>query len=161
MNIARFFRKLKLPNNRRGCRFQAGLHHHKPKIGPYQERIAQIIEEDKGYRKKQRRTAKRIYNRIKEMGYQGGYTQVKVAVREIKRIKWEVFMALIHRASSCTVSTGSHPASLSVSFVTVFSVGGVSAIPEASVRNHESVRNTVGQTAHRLLVPRWMGCHRP
>jgi hypothetical protein len=113
------------------------------------------------YPKKQRHTAKRIYDRIKEMGYQGGYTQVKVAVREIKRINREVFMPLIHRASSSTVSTGSHPASLSVSFVTVFSVSGVSAIPEASVRNHESARNTVGQTAHMLLVPRWMGCHRP
>ena len=42
----------------------------KPKIGPYQERIAQIIEEDKGYPKKQCHTAKRIYERIKEMGYQ-------------------------------------------------------------------------------------------
>jgi hypothetical protein len=73
----------------------------------------------------------------------------------------KVFMPSIHRASSSTVSTGSHPASLSVSFVTVFSLGGVSTIPEASVRNHESARNTVGQTAHMLLVPRWMGCHRP
>ena len=36
----------------------------KPKIGPYQERIAQIIEEDKDYPKKQRHTAKRIYDRI-------------------------------------------------------------------------------------------------
>ena len=43
----------------------------KPKIGPYQERIAQIIEEDKGYPIKQCHTAKRIYDRIKEMGYQG------------------------------------------------------------------------------------------
>ena len=36
----------------------------KPKIGPYQERIAQIIEEDKGYPKKQCHTSKRIYDRI-------------------------------------------------------------------------------------------------
>ena len=43
----------------------------KPKIGPYQERIAQIIKEDKGYPKKQRHTAKRIYDRIKEMGLSG------------------------------------------------------------------------------------------
>ena len=74
----------------------------KPKIGPYQERIAQIIEQDKGYPKKQRHTAKRIYDRIKEMGYQGGYTQVKVAVCEIKRIRREVFMPLIHRPGKIT-----------------------------------------------------------
>jgi len=48
----------------------------KPRIGPYLERIAQIIEEDKALPKKQRHTAKRIYERIREMGYEGGYTQV-------------------------------------------------------------------------------------
>ena len=37
----------------------------KPKIGPYLERIAQIIEEDKAFPKKQRHTAKRIYERIR------------------------------------------------------------------------------------------------
>ena len=46
----------------------------KPKIGPYLERIAQIIDEDKYYPKKQRHTAKRIFERITEMGYAGGYT---------------------------------------------------------------------------------------
>ena len=59
----------------------------KPKIGSYLERIAQIIEEDKALPKKQRHTANRIYHRIKEMGYEGKYTQVKEAVREIKRLK--------------------------------------------------------------------------
>jgi transposase len=59
----------------------------KPKIGPYLEQIAQIIEEDKVLPKKQRHTAKRIYNRIREMGYEGGYTQVKEAVRELLRVK--------------------------------------------------------------------------
>ncbi len=40
----------------------------KPKIGPYLERIAQIIEEDKVLPKKQPHTAKRIYERLREMG---------------------------------------------------------------------------------------------
>ena len=39
----------------------------KPKMGPYLERIAQIIEEDKALPKKQRHTAKRIYERLREM----------------------------------------------------------------------------------------------
>ena len=78
----------------------------KPKIGPYLERIAQIIEEDKELPKKQRHTAKRIYERIKEMGYEGKYTQVKEAVREIKRVKQEVFMPLIHRPGEAQVDFG-------------------------------------------------------
>jgi transposase len=78
----------------------------KPKIGPYLEQIEQIIAEDKHSPKKQRHTAKRIYHRIKEMGYQGKYTQVKEAVREIKRVKREVFMPLIHRPGEAQVDFG-------------------------------------------------------
>ena len=78
----------------------------KPKIGPYLERIAQIIQSDKDLPKKQRHTAKRIYERIKEMGYQGKYTQVKEAVRQIKRLKQEVYMPLIHRPGEAQVDFG-------------------------------------------------------
>jgi transposase len=78
----------------------------KPKIGPYLERIAQIIEEDKALPKKQRHTAKRIYERIQEMGYGGRYTQVREAVRELKRVKQEVFMPLIHRPGEAQVDFG-------------------------------------------------------
>jgi transposase len=79
---------------------------HKPKVGPYLERIAQIIEEDSALPKKQRHTAKRIYERIKQMGYQGKYTQVREAVREIKRVTQEVFMPLIHRPGEAQVDFG-------------------------------------------------------
>jgi transposase len=78
----------------------------KPRIGPYLERIAQIIEEDKALPKKQRHTAKRIYERIREMGYEGGYTQVKEAGRELYRVKQEVFMPLIHRLGEAQVDFG-------------------------------------------------------
>ncbi len=78
----------------------------KPRIGPYLERIAQIIEEDKALPKKQRHTAKRIYDRIREMGYKGKYTQVKEAVREFLRVKQEVFMPLIHRPGEAQVDFG-------------------------------------------------------
>jgi len=78
----------------------------KPKIGPYLERIAQILEEDKSLPKKQRHTAKRIYGRIREMGYGGKYTQVKDAVRELVRLKQEVFMPLIHRPGEAQVDFG-------------------------------------------------------
>jgi hypothetical protein len=38
-------------------------------MGPYLEQIAQIIEENRALPKKQRHTAKRIYERIQAMGY--------------------------------------------------------------------------------------------
>jgi transposase len=69
----------------------------KPKLGPYLGRIRQIIEEDKALPKKQRHTAKRIFERIREEGYTGGYTQVKEVVREIRRRSQEVFVPLLHR----------------------------------------------------------------
>jgi transposase len=78
----------------------------RPKIGPYLEQIAQIIEEDKALPKKQRHTAKRIYERIKEMGYEGKYTQVKEAVREIRRLRREVFVPLIHHPGEAQVDFG-------------------------------------------------------
>ena len=78
----------------------------KPKIGPYLDQIAQIIESDKSFPKKQRHTAKRIYERIRELGYQGKYTQVREAVCEIRRVNREVFMPLIHRPGEAQVDFG-------------------------------------------------------
>ncbi len=78
----------------------------KPKIGAYLDRIAQIIEADKDVSRKQRHTAKRIYERIREEGYKGRYTQVKEAVRNIKRTKREVFFPLIHRRGEAQVDLG-------------------------------------------------------
>jgi transposase len=78
----------------------------RPKIGPYLEHIAQIIEDDKALPKKQRHTAKRIYERVKEMGYEGKYTRVKEAVREIKRLRQEVYMPLTHDAGEAQVDFG-------------------------------------------------------
>ena len=78
----------------------------KPKIGAYLERIAQIIEEDKAFPKTQRHTTKRIYERIREMGYGGKYTWVKEAVRGSLRVKQEVFIPLIHRVGQAQVDFG-------------------------------------------------------
>jgi transposase len=78
----------------------------KPKLGPYLEVIAQIIKDDKSVPKKQRHTATRIYHCRKEMGYTGKYTQVKEAVREIKRVRQEVYMPLVHRPGEAQVDFG-------------------------------------------------------
>ncbi len=85
----------------------------KPKIGPFLDRIADILESDKQLPRKQRHTAKRIYERIKEDGYQGGYTQVKEAVGRIKAQSREVFMPLIHRQAEAQVDFGEALANVS------------------------------------------------
>ena len=78
----------------------------KPKIGPFLDRIRQILEDDRRVPKKQRHTAKRIFERIQQEGYTGGYTQVKEAVREIKQKGQEVFVPLIHRPGEAQVDFG-------------------------------------------------------
>ena len=86
--------------------YRMGRARPKPKLGPYLDLIAQIIKDDKSVPKKQRHTATRIYHRIKEMGYEGKYTKVKDAVREIKKVSREVFMPLIHRPGEAQVDFG-------------------------------------------------------
>jgi transposase len=78
----------------------------KPKIGPYLERIRQILEQDKQIHRKQRHTAKRIWQRLQEEGFTGGYTIVKDAVRQIKRTGKEVFMPLKHPPGEAQVDFG-------------------------------------------------------
>ena len=78
----------------------------KPKIGPFLERITEIINTDKSLPRKQRHSAKRIFERIRQEGYQGGYSQVKEAVRQIRRVKREVFMPLIHQPGQAQVDFG-------------------------------------------------------
>ena len=68
----------------------------KPKIDPYLDRIREILEQDKHADKKQRHTAKKIWERLQQEGFTGGYTIVKDVVRELKRTSQEVFMPLKH-----------------------------------------------------------------
>lgn len=79
----------------------------KPKIGPYLERIKQILQADKQLPRKQRHTAKRIWQRLRKEGFDGGYTIVKDAVRELKARSKEVFMPLVHRPGEAQVDFGS------------------------------------------------------
>ncbi len=55
----------------------------RPKLDPYRGVIDRILDEDRGLPKKQRHTAKRIYERLRaEHGFDGRYTIVKDYVRE-------------------------------------------------------------------------------
>jgi transposase len=79
----------------------------RPKIGPFEARIAQILESDKSVPKKQHHTAKRIFDRLRdEEGYDGGYTAVKDAVRDIRKRGREVFVPLTHRPGEAQVDFG-------------------------------------------------------
>ena len=69
----------------------------RPKLEPYIGVIDRILEEDKGAPKKQRHTAKRIFERLRaEHGFRGGYTIVKDYVRERRRRLREMYVPLSH-----------------------------------------------------------------
>ena len=69
----------------------------RPKIGPYTGVIDRILEDDLGLPRKQRHTAKRIYDRLRdEYGFDGRYTIVKDYVRERRLRTREMFVPLSH-----------------------------------------------------------------
>jgi len=79
----------------------------KPKLEPYLPIIHEILEADKRAPKKQRHTATRIFQRLKdERGYDGGYTSVRRAVQEWRRSTQEVFLPLSHPAGQAQVDFG-------------------------------------------------------
>lgn len=69
----------------------------RPKLGAWIGTIDQILEDDKAEGKKQRHTAKRIFERLRdEHSYLGGYTIVKDYVRLRKLSQREMFVPLEH-----------------------------------------------------------------
>jgi len=69
----------------------------RPKLGPWLGVIDQILIDDHSQPKKQRHTAKRIWERLKaEHGFAGGYTIVKDYVRQARLRQKEVFVPLVH-----------------------------------------------------------------
>lgn len=69
----------------------------KTKIGPFLGVIEEILKTDRDAPPKQRHTAKRIFERLRdEYGYAGGITQVKEAVARHVRHGAEVFMPISH-----------------------------------------------------------------
>ena len=69
----------------------------KPKLGPYLGLVDAILAADVDAPVKQRHSAKRIWERLRdEYGYAGGYDRVKEAVRERRRRLKEAFVPLAH-----------------------------------------------------------------
>src|ERR1017187_10183322 len=78
----------------------------KQKLGAFLERIKQILKEDQAMPRKQRHTAKRIWERLREDGFTGGYTVVKDSVRELTQRNQEVFVPLQHLPGEAQVDFG-------------------------------------------------------
>ena len=69
----------------------------RPKLEPFTGVIDRILESDLGVPRKQRHTAQRIFQRLRdEYGFDGGYTIVKDYVREHRRQAREMFVPLSH-----------------------------------------------------------------
>lgn len=69
----------------------------RPKLDGFTEIIEQGLRDDLGQRAKQRHTAKRVFERLRdEHGFAGGYTIVKDYVREHRRRGREMFVPLHH-----------------------------------------------------------------
>ena len=69
----------------------------RPKLGPLLGVIDAILTEDKARPAKQRHTAKRIFERLKEEhGFTGGYSTVKNYVRGEQLRSREMFVPLVH-----------------------------------------------------------------
>jgi len=68
----------------------------KPRLGPYTERIEELVASDESAPPKQRHTAKRIFERLRdEFGYEGGESQVRAYVAEVKARPKEAFVPLV------------------------------------------------------------------
>jgi len=79
----------------------------RPKLGPWLGIIDQILEDDKTQPKKQRHTAKRVWDRLKaEHGFRGGYTVVKDYVLGARLQRKEVFVPLVHPPGDAQVDFG-------------------------------------------------------
>jgi transposase len=69
----------------------------RPKLDGFIEIIDQWLRDDIGQHRKQRHTAKRVFDRLRdEHGFTGGYTIVKDYVRDHQRRRQEMFVPLHH-----------------------------------------------------------------
>ncbi len=79
----------------------------RPKLDAFTGVIDGILAADRGAPRKQRHTAKRIFERLRdEHGFAGGYTIVKDYVRERRLRSREVFVPLAHDPGHAQVDFG-------------------------------------------------------
>ena len=79
----------------------------RPKLDPWVGVIDAILEEDRERPRKQRHTAKRIHQRLRdEQGFGGGYTIVKDYVRLRRLRQREMFVPLMHPPGDAQADPG-------------------------------------------------------
>lgn len=77
------------------------------KLDRFRPALTAMLDADRQSHRKQRHTAWRIFERLRdEHGYDGGYTLVKDAVRELKLSRKEVFLPLRHDPGEAQVDFG-------------------------------------------------------
>jgi transposase len=87
--------------------YQRSVEPRRPKLDGFTGVIDQILETDGGSPRKQRHTAKRIYERLRdEYGFAGGYTIVKDYVRSQRLSQREVFVPLVHEPGHAQADFG-------------------------------------------------------
>jgi transposase len=87
--------------------FQAAAPRAKPKLGPFLPIIHQILDADRTAPRKQRHTAERIFQRLRdEHGYAGCASIVRAAVAEWRQGRAEVFVPLAHPPGEAQVDFG-------------------------------------------------------
>ena len=87
--------------------YQQSVVRPRPKLDPFTAIIDQILQDDVDRPKKQRHTAKRIFERLRdEHGFTGGYTIVADYVREQHQRSQEVFVPLEHPPGHAQVDFG-------------------------------------------------------
>jgi transposase len=92
----------------------------KPKLEPFLPVIHQILNDDHKAPRKQRHTARRIFERLRdEHGYSGKLTIVKEAVAAWRRSRAEVFVPLTHRPGEAQVDFGQAEVTLDGQTITV------------------------------------------
>jgi transposase len=137
----------------------------RPKLGPFLDVIEGILEEDLRRPKKQRHTAKRIFERLRdEHGFTGGYTIVKDSVRERRLRSQEMFVPLFHPPGHGQADFGEALAEIAgvegkVSFFTFdlphSDTGFVKAYPaettEAFLDGHNAAFAFIGGVPHSIL----------
>jgi len=87
--------------------FRAPQSRTKPVLGPFLATLRQIIDDDRHAPPKQRHTARRIYERLRdEHGYAGCPSIIRDAVRAYKQSQAEVFVPLLHPPGEGQVDFG-------------------------------------------------------